>query len=343
MQNDEFAQLRSSLRRTGALGQQPAQRRVIEAFPQSGATPPRRRFTFWQIALHAIPIVVAVISTSLLAYFMLFSPQWERFVQRSSQASQEQDAAQSASQEQPQPQPSSGPQQQPSPQPIPTDLGPRLPMPNDAKLVTLIASTLLGLNQANATANYTALRDSAAPDFQRAQSSEHLVEIFKDLRARNVDLSPIVLHQPRLVRRPEMNEQGMIRVTGFFPTAPERIFFDLIYQPVQGQWRLLGLAVETRPAPAQPAAAAPPQARSAPSADNAQPEAAASTEASEAGPPAPSRKPTEKPKATQEADTASRNAKPEIEDDVRERIENLKPKPKAEKPKEKNTWNPFGR
>ena len=140
-------------------------------------------------------------------------------------------------------------------------------MPSDAKLLILITSTLLAFDQANATANYTVLRDGAAPIFQQRNSPEHLAEIFSGLRARNLDLSAIVLHQPRLLRRPEMNEEGLIRVTGFFPTEPERVNFDLIYQPVQGKWRLLGMAVEMTPAAAQPAAAAPPQARSAPSTD----------------------------------------------------------------------------
>ena len=44
-----------------------------------------------------------------------------------------------------------------------------------------------------------------------------------------------------------MNGQGMVRVTGFFPTEPERVNFDFIFQPVQGQWRLFGIAVKTSP------------------------------------------------------------------------------------------------
>jgi hypothetical protein len=358
VQDDDLTHLRRSLRRSTAVAREPAQPRVIEAFPPRGAIPQRRRLTSWQITLSAVPIVAAVVSTSLLAYFMLFSErpyaplQQERPQERGSQESQEppqvrQEATQNAAQQRQQGSPEV--QQQPSQpqQPIPTDLGPRLPMPSDAKLVILITTTLLALNQANATTNYTVLRDGAAPDFQQTNSPEHLAEIFNGLRARNLDLSPIVLHQPRLLRRPEMNEQGMIRVTGFFPTEPERVNFDLIYQPVQGKWRLLGMAVDTSPAAAQPAAA-PPQARNAPSADSPQ-SVEAPTETSEAEkPPAPSRKPKEKPGATQEADTSSQYAKPEIEDDVRDRIENLKPKPKPEKPKdekpkEKNTWNPFGR
>jgi hypothetical protein len=298
--------------------------------------------------LSVIPIIVALVSTSLLAYFMFFSERPYASLQQerqegSSQAPQQpeaqqeaqQEAAQNAAQER---------QQRPSQpqQPAPTDLGPRLPMPSDAKLVTMITSSLLALNQANATANYTVLRDGAAPDFQQTNSPEHLAEIFKDLRASDVDLSPIVLHQPRLFRKPEMNEQGMIRITGFFPTEPERVLFDLMYQPVRGKWRLLGMAVETKPAATQPSAAAAPQEGSTPSADNPQSEAKAPTEATEAEkPPVPPRKPKEKPKATQGASNASQDVTPEV--DVRDRIDDLRPKPEPAKPKKKEIWNPFGR
>jgi hypothetical protein len=100
------------------------------------------------------------------------------------------------------------------------------------------------------------------------------------------------------------------------------------------------MAVEMTPA-AQPAAAAPPQAGSAPSADKPQSDAKAPTEASEAeNPPAPSRKPKEKSKSTQAIGTASQSVTPEV--DVRDRIDNP-PKPEAVKPKKQDTWNPFGR
>ena len=325
------------------------QPRVIEAFPPTRPIPERRR-SYWQVTLSAIPIVAALVSTSLLAYFMLFSErsyaprQQERSQEPSSEAPQnpepqvQQEAAQDAAQQR-----TSAQQQQPSQpvQPVPTDLGPRLPMPSDAKLLILITSTLLALDQANATANYTVLRDGASPIFQQRNSPEHLAEIFNGLRARNLDLSAVLLHQPRLLRRPEMNEQGLIRVTGFFPTEPERVNFDLIYQPVQGKWRLLGIGVEMTPAAAQPPAEVPPQARSAPSADKPQSDAKAPTEASEAeNPPAPSRKPKEKSKSTQAIGTASQSVTPEV--DVRDRIDNP-PKPEAVKPKKQDTWNPFGR
>ena len=350
MQNDDLTHLRSSLRRSTAFARGPAEARVIEAFPPTNAMPGRRRVSYWQVTLRAIPIIAALVSTSLLAYYMLFSGrphaplQQERSQEQTNQEPQQgvrQEAAQDAAQEGQRGSPEL--QHQPSrPQPPnPTDLGPRLPMPSDAKLVMLITSSLLALNQANETANYTVFWDSAAPAFQRTNSPEHLAEVFTRLPVRTLDLSAIVLYQPRLFRRPEMNEQGMIRVAGFFPLEPERVIFDLIYQPVQGKWRLAGMAVDTRPATAQPEAEAAPQARSAPSADNPESKVETPKEASEVEkPPAPSQKPKGKPKAAQEAGSASQNAKPKI--DVRDRIDNPPPKPEPKTPKESG-WNPFGR
>jgi ligand-binding sensor domain-containing protein len=43
---------------------------------------------------------------------------------------------------------------------------------------------------------------------------------------------------------------GRVRLTGFFPTRPLRISFDLIFQSVNGQWRLFAVSVATPEAPA---------------------------------------------------------------------------------------------
>ncbi|MBK5199245.1 MAG: hypothetical protein JJE37_13360 [Methyloceanibacter sp.] len=37
----------------------------------------------------------------------------------------------------------------------------------------------------------------------------------------------------------------MLRITGFFLTKPEQVNFDLAFQPVDGQWRLFGISVNT--------------------------------------------------------------------------------------------------
>jgi hypothetical protein len=118
-------------------------------------------------------------------------------------------------------------------------------MPTDAEIVALICSTLIALNQANTTGNYSVLREIGAPGFQVVNSTGQLSQVFADLRNRNFDLSPIVLLQPKLIRAPEINSDGMLRVAGFFSTQPERLNFDLIFQSVNDRWRLFGIAANT--------------------------------------------------------------------------------------------------
>jgi hypothetical protein len=209
-------------------------------------------------------------------------------------------------------------------------------MPSDDQLVILINSALLALNQANMTGNYTVLRDLGAPTFQQMNSPTRLAEIFSVLRTRKLDLSPIVLYQVKLLRAPEMNAQGMIRVVGFFTTEPERVNFDLIFQPVHEKWRLFGIAVRTTPAPKR---AATPPAKEAPGASDAEAEPQSPVAASEKAS-APSAKPKEKPKATKNAESPAPEA---TRGDVRDRLDTPPPAPAPEKPKKKGGWNPFGR
>ncbi len=116
----------------------------------------------------------------------------------------------------------------------------------------LIRSTLLALNDANRTGNYTVLRDLAAPDFQAKNSAADLSDSFSDLRRRHFDLFSVALAAPQLSATPALDGNGMLRLTGVFPTQPLRINFDLLFQNAGGQWRLFGISVSTPQATAQP-------------------------------------------------------------------------------------------
>ena len=65
-----------------------------------------------------------------------------------------------------------------------------------------------------------------------------------------------MVFDPKLSRPAEVTEQGILRLSGLFETAPEQVVFDLAFVTNQGDWRLLGIGVSTQAAPAQPAAAA---------------------------------------------------------------------------------------
>jgi hypothetical protein len=122
-------------------------------------------------------------------------------------------------------------------------------------VLILVRSALIALDQANKTGNYTVLRDLGAPAFQ-GNSAARLGEIFAGLRHDSLDLSGVVVIDPQLTLLPQIDAEGMMRMTGFFPSAPAQINFDLVYAPVNGQWRLFAITVGLgQTAPAAPAQA----------------------------------------------------------------------------------------
>jgi hypothetical protein len=143
-------------------------------------------------------------------------------------------------------------------------------VPDGPALNILIRRTLLTLNDANLSGNYTVLHDLSAPGFRTANDPAKLASIFAKLRDSKMDFAPIVYFDPKLVRQPEITKAGLLRLSGFMPTRPQQVNFDMLFQQVSGRWRLFGIAVNTsaaKDAAAAPTAAAPAAAKSASSGD----------------------------------------------------------------------------
>lgn len=126
---------------------------------------------------------------------------------------------------------------------------PQLPVTIEQALY-LIRSTLLTLNDANRTGNYTVLRDLAAPDFQARHTAADLSVIFSDLRRRRFELYGAALLAPQLAAPPALDSEKRLRLSGIFPTRPLQIQFDLAFQVVGDHWRLADITIRTPAAPA---------------------------------------------------------------------------------------------
>jgi hypothetical protein len=125
-------------------------------------------------------------------------------------------------------------------------------MPDAGKIVLLLRNTLITLNDAIQTGNFTVLRDRAAPSFRDMNSAARLSQAFADLASRNLDLSSVAVITPQLTDTPSLDEKAnMLRLKGNFPGQPVQINFDVMFQVVDGRWRLFGLSVH--PGPATPA------------------------------------------------------------------------------------------
>ena len=135
--------------------------------------------------------------------------------------------------------------------PRPAAAQPQVRMPGAEQIVVLIRNTLITLNDALATGNFTVLRDRAAPSFQSANTAARLSRIYQGLGQQGVDLSGVVLAAPQLTATPMIDANQRLHLEGHFPLQPTGFKFGLMFEMSGGRWRLFGISVN--PAPAAPA------------------------------------------------------------------------------------------
>ncbi len=172
---------------------------------------------------------------------------------------------------------------QPTAPPPPAQEGARPAVQNAADaqlLLALVRSKLIALHHANVTGNYTVLRDLGVSSFRDRNSATDLSGIFTNVRLARVDLSAVAALEPVLTT-PAMIEGLTIRAQGAFDTKPVPIGFDMLLQPQDGAWRILGLSVTVLPAGSLPAATQPAQ----------QPPAPSPSRPARGAPPAPPQRP----------------------------------------------------
>ncbi|WP_169309541.1 hypothetical protein [Rhodomicrobium vannielii] len=118
------------------------------------------------------------------------------------------------------------------------------------EIVILIKSTIMALQHANQTGNYSVLRDLGSPVFRERFDQAQLTAIFANLRNRGVSLNPALVLAPNLVRQPELTPQNQLHLVGDFPTKPLQIQYDLLFLKIGGVWRIEGIMVDAVAPPA---------------------------------------------------------------------------------------------
>lgn len=115
-----------------------------------------------------------------------------------------------------------------------------LAAPKPEVLLIMIRSALTALDQANKTNNYSVLQALGGPMMQQ-HSPEGLAQMFQGVRKSGVDLQPVLVMTPQITEAPVIAPNGLLALTGYFPTQPLQIRFQVGYQPVAGVWRLAGI------------------------------------------------------------------------------------------------------
>ncbi|MEZ5816829.1 MAG: hypothetical protein R3D44_07090 [Hyphomicrobiaceae bacterium] len=108
-------------------------------------------------------------------------------------------------------------------------------------------STLMALDDANRTGNYSVFRMLASPSFQAANSPDGLAEAFSVHRARALDLSVAALSPPEWSALPAIGQDGRLRLSGAYLLGGDLLRFALAYEASGGSWRLYEIRVGTEP------------------------------------------------------------------------------------------------
>jgi hypothetical protein len=139
-----------------------------------------------------------------------------------------------------------------APGPMPAEKPPagpakaRVQVPLDQALL-LVRSTLLTLNDANHSGNYTVLRDLASQEFQAKNTSADLALVFAEMRKSNLSLFSVMLLSPQLSAAPDIDAEGRLRISGYVLTSPQQVKFDLLYESSSRKWKLLNINISTTP------------------------------------------------------------------------------------------------
>jgi hypothetical protein len=118
------------------------------------------------------------------------------------------------------------------------------PVPDQLEMSKLIWSTMLAVDHANRSGNYSVLRDMAAQGFQINNNPATLAQVFAGIRDQRIDLSNALLVPPTYTETPRQVSADVFEVKGVFQLRPTSIFFDLFYQWEQGRWKLYGIDIQ---------------------------------------------------------------------------------------------------
>jgi hypothetical protein len=120
------------------------------------------------------------------------------------------------------------------------------PLPDELTRAKLIWTSMVAIQQANESGNYSVLRDIASPSFQVANDPSRLTQIFAGIRSTNIDLSNTLLLAPAYRQPPAIDGKGMMHLSGAFGLRPTAVLFDFTFQWVANRWKLFGVSLGAR-------------------------------------------------------------------------------------------------
>jgi hypothetical protein len=117
--------------------------------------------------------------------------------------------------------------------------------PSRKRAASLVKVTLVTVNNAVLTRNFSVLWSQSSYRLRRKYSVAKLRRAFARFIKQRVDLAPALNMRPVWRAPPRVDAYGELRLIGWFRTRPRIVRFDLRYVRERGRWRLSMIDVDT--------------------------------------------------------------------------------------------------
>jgi hypothetical protein len=121
----------------------------------------------------------------------------------------------------------------------------KAPAPDQQEV--LIKTTLLTFNDANVTQNYGVLHAKLSKQFRDQFSPDRLKEVFKPFVEQKIDIEMIAEKPPIPAKAAEVDDRGVLSLSGHFDIKPSNVFYDLGYVMSDGEWKPIKINVNVKP------------------------------------------------------------------------------------------------
>ncbi len=116
-------------------------------------------------------------------------------------------------------------------------------MPSDSELRALALDSLLAFNEAVRADDFARFHEQISAAWQEQITAEQLATAFHDFTEKHIDIGGIKDVQPIFNEPPQIDSNGVLVLSGYYPAKPNRVVFRLKYVYEHPNWKLFGIKV----------------------------------------------------------------------------------------------------
>jgi len=120
-------------------------------------------------------------------------------------------------------------------------------IPSKEDIKTMTEDSLLAFGEAVKNKDFSDFYDDIADLWQKQTTAKKLLEAFKTFTDQDIDLTNAIKGLEPLFSSTKIDpDNNVLIISGYYPTKPNRIIFDLKYIEEEGDWKLVGINVNLK-------------------------------------------------------------------------------------------------